>query len=193
MYQTWGREVDPSGLPAEFASADRIVNVRYQTETLSALWLGGAEPPVPGAAQAAFDQQLELSAYHLTPCRDGWILATRWRLAQGKTGSEAPALSMFAQGLDAEGNRIAQNDGALVGGLMGFQSVPPGRDVVDRRLLSVVASPEQASGPVTLYLGVYDYQNGRRLPATGPGGARLEGDTLAVPLPPRPADAPSCR
>ena len=199
VYQTWGREVDPSGLPAEFASADRIVNVRYLTDTLSALWLGGAEPPVPGAAQAAFDQQLELSAYHLTPCRDGWVLATRWRLAPGKTGAKmsrstpVPTLSMFAQGLDAEGNQIAQNDCALVGGLTGFQSIPAGRDVVDRRLLSVGASPEQASGPVTLYLGVYDYENGRRLPATGPDGARLEGDALAVPLPPRPADAPLCR
>ncbi len=195
VYQTWGREVDPSGMPAEFASVDRIVNVRYLTDTLSALWLGGAEPPVPGAAQAVFDQHIELSAYHLTPCREGWVLATRWRLAPGKTGAETPAttLSMFAQGLDAEGNRIAQNDGALAGGLMGFQSIPAGRDVVDRRLLSVGASPEQASGPVTLYLGVYDYQNGQRLPATGLDGARLEGDALAVPLPPRLAGALPCK
>lgn len=188
VYQTWGRPMDAGVL----TTAARVLWVRYLTDTLRADWVGGAEPPavVEGVAPAAFGQALQLVAHHIQPCRDGWVLATRWRRIDAMPGDGLPAsLSMFAQVYDAQGRLLAQQDGALLSGLLGFHQMPAGLDVVDRRWL--IGAP--AAAPVTVWVGVYDYQTGQRLPATLPDGALLPQEALPLTVPPADAPLPECR
>ncbi len=193
VYQTWGEQMDAGALPAALTTAARVMWVRYLTDTLRADWMGGVEPPavVAGGAQAMFGQSLQLMAYHIQPCRAGWVLATRWRRTQpgAQADSLQSSLSMFAQVYDAQGSPVAQQDGALLSGLLGFDQMPVGLDVVDRRWL--IGAP--AGAPVTVFVGVYDYQTGQRLPAARPDGAALENDALLLSAPQAVGELPECR
>jgi len=192
VYQTWGERMDAGVLPAALTTAARVLWVRYLTDTLRADWVGGVEPPavVEGGARATFGQTLQLVAHHIQPCRTGWILATRWRRLPGAQPDPSTAtLSMFAQVYDAGGNPIAQQDGALLSGLLAFDQMPAGLDVVDRRWL--IGSP--AVAPVTVFVGVYDYQTGQRLTAVRPDGAALEHDALQLSAPQVAGEWPECR
>ncbi len=192
VYHPWGEQMEAGALPAALTMAARVMWVRYFTDTLRADWVGGVEPPAvfEGDAQVAFGGALYLVAHHTQPCRSGWILATRWRRAPGAQPDPSQAtLSLFAQVYDAQGALIAQQDGALLSGLLGFQALPAGRDAVDRRWL--MGSPSTA--PVTIWVGLYDYQTGQRLPAVRSDGAALEHDALQLAAPLAAGDLPECR
>jgi hypothetical protein len=53
--------------------------------------------------------------------------------------------------------------------------------MTDRRVLRM--APGASAAGATLYLGLYDYQNGQRLAAADATGARLAGDAVSLALP----------
>ncbi|MCS6849274.1 MAG: hypothetical protein RMN52_16345 [Anaerolineae bacterium] len=173
-FQTFGDPFDP----VQLRNAARVLQTHYPREGPRTEWIGGASAQLPSRITVAFAGGPALAHYHIEPCREGWTVSLQWRGAPS-THELAPTLSAFVQALDANGAKLAQNDGAPLQGLLPFAQLPPDRDIVDRRML---LAPGAAGA--TLYVGLYDYVTGERLPATDAQGARLDGDALALALPP---------
>ncbi len=181
-FQTFGQPFDPTQL----TDAARVLQTRYLSNELRTDWIGGAVAQRPAQAAVRFAGGAALVQHHVQPCRDGWIVALQWR--GSSAASDMPStISAFVQVLDAGGTKRAQDDGAPLRGLLPFGQLPLDRDIVDRRML---AAPG-ASG-AALYVGLYDYATGERLPATDVRGERLAGDALVLPLP-SPDPGVTCR
>ncbi|GIV85895.1 MAG: hypothetical protein KatS3mg052_2902 [Candidatus Roseilinea sp.] len=168
---------DPLDL-AQLHNAARVLQTHYLPDGPRTAWLGGATARRYSRFEVSFAHGLMLVQHHIQPCREGWVTSLQWRGASFARELK-PTLSAFVQVLDADGAKLTQNDGAPLGGLLPFAQLPSARDIVDRRVLI-------APGVVgaTLHVGLYDYATGERLPATDAQGARLEGDALALALPP---------
>ncbi|MFC1466112.1 MAG: hypothetical protein ACFLMY_14825 [Candidatus Brachytrichaceae bacterium NZ_4S206] len=173
-FQTFGEAFDP----AQLRDAARVLQTHYPSEGPRTEWIGGATAQHPAQVAVAFAGGLALVQYDIQPCRDGWVVSLQWRGAPS-TRELAPTLSAFVQVMDANGTKLAQKDGAPLQGLLPFAQLPDDHDIVDRRIL---IAPGAAGA--TLYVGLYDYVTGERLPAIGAQGARLDGDALALALPP---------
>lgn len=173
-FQTFGEAFDP----AQLRDAARVLQTHYPSEGPRTEWIGGATAQRPSQVAVAFAGGLALVQYHIQPCREGWVASLQWRRAPSAR-ELAPTLSAFVQVLDANGAKLAQKDGAPLQGLLPFAQLPDDRDIIDRRML---IAPGAAGA--TLYVGLYDYVTGERLPAIGAQGARLDGDALALALPP---------
>jgi hypothetical protein len=98
-----------------------------------------------------------------------------WRAAQ------LPAFdyNVFVHVLDAAGNKVAQSDGqphdAI--GLLPTTAWPVGQPVVDRQ--QVTLPSELATGVYQLVAGLYNWQNGERLPVAGENAGPGDAVTLA--------------
>jgi len=155
-----------------------VLQTHYLSEGLRTDWIGGATEQRPAQTVVTFAGGPALAQYHIQPCREGWVVALQWR-GSPSARELAPTLSAFVQALDANGAKLAQSDGAPLQGLLPFAQLPLDRDIVDRRML---IAPGAAGA--TLYVGLYDYVTGERLPATDAQGVRLDGDALALALSP---------
>ncbi len=171
----------PFGEPLDLAqlhNASRVLQTHYLPDGPRTTWLGGTTLQRHSQVEVSFAGGLALVRRHIQPCREGWVASLQWRGAPSARAL-TPTLSAFVQVLDANGAKLTQNDGAPLDGLLPFAQLPHDRDIVDRRMLI-------APGAVgaTLHTGLYDYVTGERLPATDARGARLDGDALALTLPP---------
>ncbi|WP_169239291.1 hypothetical protein [Candidatus Roseilinea sp. NK_OTU-006] len=173
-FQTFGEPFDS----AQLHNAARVLQTHYLSEGLRTDWIGGATEQRPAQTVVTFAGGPALAQYHIQPCREGWVVALQWR-GSPSARELAPTLSAFVQALDANGAKLAQSDGAPLQGLLPFAQLPLDRDIVDRRML---IAPGAAGA--TLYVGLYDYVTGERLPATDAQGVRLDGDALALALSP---------
>ncbi|MFN3704932.1 MAG: hypothetical protein ACK4WM_02900, partial [Thermoflexales bacterium] len=168
---------DPLDL-AQLHTASQVLQTHYLPNGPRTTWLGGATAQRYSQVEVSFAGRLALVRRHIQPCREGWVAALQWRGAPSARAL-TPTLSAFVQVLDANGAKLTQNDGAPLGGLLPFAQLPHDRDIVDRRML---IAPSAVGA--TLHIGLYDYATGKRLPATDAQGARLDGDALALTLPP---------
>ena len=184
-YQTFGEPVGVEALPDLMGDAARVLLTRYGATALHTEWIGGAQAPAQRAPQFTVEGTLGLSAYHVQPCRTGWVLALQWRRLDA-TAADAPATwSAFAQVLGSNGARMAQQDGAPLRGLMPFARLPKDADMMERRWLMIEpgSDPRERQTGARLLLGVYDYQSGARLPLQLADGSRPDGDAFALDLP----------
>ncbi|MFN4293106.1 MAG: hypothetical protein ACK4JD_03150 [Thermoflexales bacterium] len=163
---------------AQLHNAALVLQTHYRPDGPRTAWIGGATAQQHAQVEVSFAGGLALVRHDIQPCREGWVASLQWRGASSAR-ELTPTLSAFVQVLDANGAKLTQNDGAPLDGLLLFTQMPRDRDIVDRRMLT-------APGAVgaTLYIGLYDYTTGERLPATDARGARLDGDALALALPP---------
>jgi len=186
-FQTFGQDVSPAPAPLSITTAARVLNTIYTPDSPQTDWLGGATTMRSESIEVMFGDSLALAQHHVLPCRDGWVIALQWRRSpltpQGE--SEVPrTLSAFAQAFDTQGGLLGQKDGAPVGGLLQFADLPSDADIVDRRIITTTST----ALPGALYVGIYDFTSGARLPAKDAAGKQLEGDAFAIPLPPRDAN-----
>lgn len=170
-FQAFGDPFDPTQL----IHAHRVLHTHYPAKGPRTEWIGGATTQRPAGVIVSFVGGPALAQYHVQPCREGWQVTLQWRGTPAGRAS-APTLSAFVQALDAHGAKLAQRDGAPMQGLLPFAQLPEDHDIVDRRVLIAPG----AAGAM-LYVGLYDYVTGARLPAQG---AQVIGDALALPLPP---------
>ncbi|OUC09169.1 hypothetical protein RY27_04510 [Litorilinea aerophila] len=98
--------------------------------------------------------------------------------------AEAPPAfdySVFAHLVDGAGNKVAQLDWQPrdPAGLLPATAWPVGQPVVDAQHLALPV--KLPPGEYRLMVGLYNWQDGQRLPARADGGAALvEGDAVAV-------------
>ncbi len=179
LYGAFGEPLGGDALAQAIQRAGVVLQTTNSGEQLITRWIGGVSAPSTSAPMAIFADGLQVRDIVTVACRDGYSIESRWR----KAGAEsiAPTLSMFAQALDANGNKLGQADGGPVGGLLGFVQLHTAADVIDRRLIAL--PPDAAAQNATLLLGVYDYTGGQRLPATDAAGQRLAGNALSLTLP----------
>ena len=101
-----------------------------------------------------------------------------------RTAAE-PDYSRFVHLIDASGNKVAQVDGVVADALgpLPMGSWPLGRPVDD--VLALALPPDLAPGTYSVVAGLYDWQTGARLAATGsaatPDGAVLLGTVSVKP------------
>ena len=89
------------------------------------------------------------------------------RLQWQRTAAAPPNLSRFVHVLDAAGNKVAQVDG-LVTDAFGPQPVAGWPELAQVEDLMMIELPAALPpGKYTLVAGLYDWQSGERLPATG--------------------------
>ena len=96
------------------------------------------------------------------------------RLQWERTAAAPPNLSRFVHVLDATGNKVAQIDGHVTDafGSLPVTSWPENIPVND--LMTIELPSTLPPGEYTLIAGLYDWQSGERLPATG-ASARPDG------------------
>jgi len=87
-------------------------------------------------------------------------------------------LSVFVHLVAPDGQLAAQADGYPLLGLSPFWLWEAGQTLLDARSLAWPA--DAPSGRYRIGVGVYDLASGERLPAFGPDGSRLPGDTFLV-------------
>lgn len=185
-YQTFGEPVAAEALPDLMGAAARVLLTSYGPTALRTEWIGGAQAPAQHALHFTVEGVLGLSAYHVQPCRTGWVLALQWRRIGATAADAPPTWSAFAQALGPGGVRVAQQDGAPLRGLLPFARLPKDADMMERRWLMIEsgATAEQQQLGARLYVGIYDYQTGTRLPMRLADGSRPDGDAFALDLPP---------
>ncbi len=184
-YQTFGELVPVDALPELMSDSARVLLTRYDATALRTEWIGGAQSPAQRAPYFTVEGALGLSAYHVQPCRTGWVLALQWRRLDANAPDAPATWSAFAQVLDLNGTRMAQQDGAPLRGLLPFARLPRGADMMERRWLMIepgIGISDQQPGPRVL-IGLYDYQSGARLPLRLADGSRPDGDAFALDLP----------
>ena len=177
---------DP-GLPVQDGS---LVRLGGFSRTASGEWV--ALPAVPETlatlpdhtVDAAFgDSSLRLVQAALpASARRGDTLALHltWHREAAETD-----YSRFVHVLDAEGNKIAQADGTIADalGALPISSWPVGQPVDD--VVALALPPDLAPGTYSVVSGLYDWQTGTRLAATGssatPDGAVLLGTVNVEP------------
>jgi hypothetical protein len=187
-FQAFGEDVSPAPSKEAITNATRVLNVTYTPGGPRTAWLGGATMVHPASVEAIFRGQIAIAQHHILPCKDGWVVALQWRkLPPASEGAlTSVTLSAFAQAFETGGAPIAQKDGAPVGGLLQFVDLPEDRDILDRRVLTTTNDVP----PGALYVGIYDYTSGARLPARNASGQPLEGNAFTLPLPPRDPNTP---
>ncbi len=192
-YATTGAPLSLEALPDALQALNdvQLFRVAYSPDGPRGRWVGGVMPkPAASAPLAVFDAHLALHSAEIVPCQDGWMLTTRWQRLT--PDADLPGtLSMFAQLYAPDGALLAQQDGALLDGLLPFHRLTPHQQVTDRRRLD---APIRTGEP-HLLLGVYDYAAGRRLALSAMATyAQTTEDQALVLLPAAPnASSDSCR
>jgi hypothetical protein len=87
-------------------------------------------------------------------------------------------LSVFLHLLNADGELVWQDDGAAAHGARPTWSWEAGEVIIDPHTLAL--PQDLPEGDYHLVAGLYDWQNGERLPAVTPTGERLTHDQVAV-------------
>jgi 4-amino-4-deoxy-L-arabinose transferase-like glycosyltransferase len=94
------------------------------------------------------------------------------------TEAVADDLSVFLHLLNGSGELVWQDDGAAAHGARPTWSWEAGEVIVDPHTLAL--PQDLPEGDYQLVAGLYDWQNGERLPAFAPAGERLAHDQIAV-------------
>jgi hypothetical protein len=117
----------------------------------------------------------ELQAAEAQLCGPEVLLATIWRASH--PAAIPPTASLFVQLLDQTGNLSAQADGPPLGLRADLLSLSPGWQFEDLRRL-----PAENGQAERMLVGVYDFTNGQRFPATDAAGRPLADNALALSL-----------
>ena len=121
---------------------------------------------------------ITLLGYDLVPARQGapLLVTLYWRAERAMSTD----YSVFVHFLDANGNLVAQHDGAPQGGNAPTSWWSPGDVIADSH--EIIIPADLAPGQYTLEIGVYDSVNGVRLPIFNPNGTRQTNDAWLVPV-----------
>jgi hypothetical protein len=136
---------------------------------LGPVWLTQPPPETTPAAIASFGPNITLHQATFAANR----LTLWWQTAQPITQN----YTIFIHALDAQGNLIAQFDGAPYNGLYPLSNWLPQQVIKDIRLLDLPAPP------ASLAIGIYDPAGGQRLPAAG-AGQPLPNDSFILTVSP---------
>ena len=136
------------------------------------LWLAFDPARVQHAQAATFSDVAELLGYDLASKGAQVELTTYWRAL----ASPPKDYTLFAHLVGPDGQLVGQRDGPPGGGAARTSTWAPGEIILDRRTLT---RTQETSGPLRLYIGLYDPANGARLPAFA-GGQRVDGDSLGL-------------
>ena len=177
----------PDNLPAgrywiEVGLYDPLTGARAPVSESSAdhTLVGPLKVPLPAREElaeavpltASFGDEIALDGY--TVAREGDTLVVTLRLV----AQRAPAsdYTVFLHVEDASGAVVAQNDAQPLGGQYPTAIWDPGETVVAEWRVGL---PEAAAGSYRVWLGLYEWQSGQRLPVVA-DGALVDADRLLL-------------
>jgi uncharacterized membrane protein len=137
-----------------------------------------APPPIPHPMYSNLGDQVDLLGYGVEPTsptvKETMQLTLYW---QARAEMDAD-YSVFIHLVDGRGNIVAQHDGQPDSGTYPTSQWLPGEVVVDEHAL--VPAPGYGPGEYTLVVGLYDRENGERLPAYDQDGLALPQNRIAL-------------
>jgi hypothetical protein len=162
------------GIAADWAPAgSQLFVVHYEADGPVAGHNGGFSPAADSPAQPlAVMGPYELLEAIAEACQGEIRVLTTWQwLAAGSPAGEplSASTSLFIQLLDPAGQLVAQADGPPLGLRPDLFTLPPGWQVLDRRVIPAAAGPMGQR----IVLGVYDFATGQRYPARDSQGRPL--------------------
>jgi len=170
----WGDKPDATTLSQAAMKAEHVLITKIVSDVLQTEEVGGLSINASARDKSATIGSFVFGFGRFDLDKNKLWVTTSWHKQSDTTPK--PTLSMFAQVFDANGAKIGQSDGALLGGLVQFSSLPADKWITDHR--SITLAPSANLVNAKLYLGIYDYTNGERLPAFRQDGSRVEGDGL---------------
>jgi 4-amino-4-deoxy-L-arabinose transferase-like glycosyltransferase len=123
-------------------------------EPVTAGVLRVGDPPMIEAAQAQLGERITLHDTHVAADADGIVVELVWQA----DGPLPAGLARFVQVLDADGQVIAQQDGAVMNDFLPTQHWPSKWPILDQVTL------DTSPGAYTVIAGFYDPQTMTRLP-----------------------------
>ena len=132
----------------------------------------------PLAIRLGEPTSITLLGYDLVPARQGapLLVTLYWRAERAMSAD----YSVFVHLLDANGNLVAQHDGAPQNGDAPTSWWQPGDLIADPH--QVIVPADLAPGQYTLEIGVYDSVNGVRLAVFDVNGKRQMNDAWLLPI-----------
>ena len=121
-----------------------------------------------------FDHQIELAGYNFLPSSTAIDLNLHWRALT----QPLHAYTVFVHVNDSQGKLIAQQDNMPMRNQLPTSCWQPGEVVVDPYSIVV---PEVAQHPLSLVIGLYRVDNGKRLQRDDG-----QGDSAVITVPPQP-------
>lgn len=156
--------------------ADRVLLTQYAPGGQMTLMAVGdvLTEMAPDDAIAQFDTQATLTGVTLSPTAQNVTLTLNWHSLQ----AFAPEDGVFVHIVGPDGQLVAQADGHSLGGLLPISAWRPGDTIHDIR--GAVRPAEALAGTYQMYVGVYNWASGARLPATDASGQPLPNDAAQV-------------
>jgi hypothetical protein len=164
-----GEAADQTKLSAAIRNADRVFITEYDPAgAVKIIEAGGLTAQQPTLSMATFDERLELAEAALDI--DNHRLTLVWNCLAPLSLDE----TIFVHVFDAQGQLIAQADGAPLHELFPLSECQLGEQIRDMRSLALPV------GTVTIKAGVYNRANGLRLKALATDGQPIPDNAVII-------------
>lgn len=159
--------------PAEWPSAGvHVFTTAYTESGIQTTYQGKIGPEPTDSAHVVGWVDFTLRSAQGEHCGEQILTQLTWEINE----AASPTTSIFVHAVTGDGRVVGQKDGPPLQIRPDFLHLPGNWSVTDHRVIRI----EAGSMPTELQVGLYDYQTGERLPASG--SALLNNNAISFPI-----------